>query len=97
MLVSGNDYPGAAMIIEADARQLVTVETIASLRPILDADAIEAATVRGWTVVVKNGQFTVGDPVVYIEVDVALPIDDERFAFLAARGTKDFGGRPCMC
>ncbi|MFT4286084.1 hypothetical protein [Nocardioides sp.] len=79
---------------EADARRLVTVETIAGIDAIPDADAIEAAHVRGWTVVVKKGQFTVGDRVVYIEVDAALPISDERFAFLAARGTKNLDGTP---
>ena len=77
-----------------DARRLVTVERIAHIEPIADADAIEAAHVRGWTVVVKKGQFIVGDPVVYIEVDAALPIADHRFAFLAARGTKIVDGQP---
>jgi len=61
--------------------------------PIDGADAIEAVTIRGWTVVVKKGEHTPGDPVLYIEVDAALPLDDERFAFLAARNAKVFGDR----
>ncbi len=77
-----------------DGRRLVTVETIADIDAIPNADAIEAAQVRGWTVVVRKGQFAVGDPVVYIEVDAALPLADARFAFLAERGTKEFGGQP---
>lgn len=76
----------------ADTRRLVTIETIAGIDSIPDAEAIEAAHVRGWIVVVKKGQFSVGDRVVYIEVDAALPIADERFAFLAARGTKVVDG-----
>ncbi|TYL50032.1 RNA ligase (ATP) [Nocardioides sp. BGMRC 2183] len=77
---------------DADERRLVTIETIAAIVAIEGADAIEAAHVRGWTVVVKRDQFAVGDQVVYIEVDAALPIGDERFAFLAARGTKVLDG-----
>lgn len=69
-------------------RKLVSVETIADLRPIPDADAIECATVRGWEVVVRKGEFAIGDPVVYIEIDSALPLTDARFAFLESRGSK---------
>ncbi len=74
-------------------RTLATIETIKALAPIDGADAIEAATVRGWTVVVKKGEFAVGDPVLYVEVDAALPLTDPRFAFLAARGTKTYQDR----
>lgn len=69
-------------------RKLATVETIASIHPIPDADAIERARVRGWDVVVKKGEFAAGDPCVYIEVDAHLDTTDERFAFLAPRGEK---------
>lgn len=77
---------------EASERRLVTVEVIAEVRSIPGADAIEAARVRGWTVVVKKGEYAEGDRVVYIEVDAALPMSDSRFSFLAARGTKDQNG-----
>lgn len=69
-------------------RALATVEIIAALTPIPGADAVEAATIRGWTVVVKKGELTVGDPVAYFEIDSLLPLSDPRFAFLAARGEK---------
>jgi RNA ligase (TIGR02306 family) len=68
-------------------RKLVTLETVVEVRPIPDADAIEAIVVRGWVVVAKRGEFRVGDRCVYFEIDSALPLSDERFAFLGARGT----------
>ena len=42
-------------------RKLATVERIVAIGPIPDADAIEVATVRGWKVVVKKGEFQVGE------------------------------------
>src|SRR5690606_28028443 len=55
-------------------RQLVTREQITDIQPIEGADAIEVASVRGWKVVVRKGEFTVGDEVVYFEIDSALPL-----------------------
>lgn len=74
-------------------RELVTLDTIASLEPIDGADKIELATVRGWKTVVRKGEFQVGDSVIYFEIDSALPLDDSRFSFLGARGTKIIDGR----
>jgi RNA ligase (TIGR02306 family) len=78
----------------ADIRNLVTVETVVDVRPIENADAIEAITVRGWTLVAKKGEFVVGDPCVYFELDSALPLTDPRFEFLAARSTKMVDEKP---
>lgn len=69
-------------------RQLASVETVLAVTGIDGADRIEAVTVRGWTVVAKKGNFTVGDRCIYFEIDSFLPTSDPRFAFLAARGTK---------
>ncbi|MDR1186539.1 MAG: RNA ligase (ATP) [Bifidobacteriaceae bacterium] len=80
-------------IAEAEGRKLATVESVAAVTPIEGADAIEAAHVRGWTVVVKKGDVNPGDKVVYIEVDTALPVDDPLYAFLAQRGVKEVAGR----
>lgn len=80
-------------VVMDDVRKLATLEEVAALTPIEGADAIEAATVRGWTVVVKKGDFSVGDRVLYFEEDTALPVEDERFAFLASRGTREDDGR----
>lgn len=76
------------MKLDEDTRALVTVAEIAAITPIEGADAIEAATIRGWTVVVKKGEFAPGDRCVYVEIDAFLPVSDPRFEFLAARGTK---------
>lgn len=69
-------------------RALATVETILEIHPIPDADAIERARVRGWDVVVKKGEFQVGDLALYIEVDAHLDTSDPRFEFLAPRGLR---------
>lgn len=55
------------------ARKLVTVRKIAALDPIPGADAIECATVDGWKLVVKKGEFSVGDKCVYFEIDSWVP------------------------
>ncbi|MCC3292897.1 RNA ligase (ATP) [Arthrobacter sp. zg-Y1110] len=78
--------------VETLDRELATLDRITSLTPIENADAIESATVRGWNVVVKKGEFAVGDLVIYFEIDSLLPLDDERFAFLAPRGEKTVDG-----
>jgi len=54
-------------------RSLAHIEEIVSLTPIEGADRIETAMILGWYVVVKKGEFSVGDKVVYIEVDSMLP------------------------
>lgn len=71
-----------------DERALATVEEITELRPIEGADSIEVARVRGWGVVVRIGDFKVGDLVVFFEIDSFLPLDDPRFTFLAPRGAR---------
>lgn len=74
--------------LTTDVRRLVTHEIVTDIRPIPDADAIETARVRGWDVVVKKGEVQVGDEVLYFEIDSALPLTDDRFAFLEPRGSK---------
>lgn len=71
-----------------NTRKIATVETIARISDIPDADAIVCARVRGWDVVVKRGEFSEGDTCVYIEVDSLLDVNDDRFSFLTPRGTR---------
>lgn len=65
-------------------RTLASIQQIKSLESIPNADAIEKATVLGWNVVVKKGEFKVGDLCVYIEIDSILPERPE-FQFLAPK------------
>lgn len=54
-------------------RKLVTIKTIDAINPIDGADAIEAAMIGGWAVVVKKGEFKSGDYVLYFEIDSIIP------------------------
>ena len=62
-------------------RTLASIENILELNPIPGAEKIEVAKIKGWNVVVKKGEFDVGDKVVYCEVDSILPERPE-FEFL---------------
>ncbi len=73
-------------------RKLVTIRQINALNPIPGADAIEAAKVEGWTVVVKKGEYQVGDFCMYFEIDSFLPESDPRYAFLMKSSTRKFEG-----
>ncbi|MDJ1505132.1 RNA ligase (ATP) [Xanthocytophaga agilis] len=68
-------------------RKLASIQRIKNLEPIPEADAIEKATVLGWQLVVKKGEFAVGDLCVYCEIDSLLPEKPE-FEFLKARGMR---------
>ncbi|MBX2877884.1 MAG: RNA ligase (ATP) [Saprospiraceae bacterium] len=68
-------------------RQLASIQRIRKLEPIAGADAIVKASVLGWDVVVKKGEFQAGDLCVYCEIDSLLP-DKPAFAFLQAYGMR---------
>lgn len=70
-------------------RKLVTLRKIDNIEPIPNADAIEVATVGGWKVVVKKGDFQTGDFALYFEIDSILPSSNPMFDFLNAKGSKD--------
>jgi len=63
---------------------LASVQKILNIAPIVGADAIETATVLGWQVVVKKGEYKVGDLCVYIQIDTVVP-DKPEFEFLRER------------
>ena len=54
-------------------RKMATIRKIDDIRPIVGADAIECAVVGGWMVVIKRGEFAVGDLAVYCEIDSWVP------------------------
>lgn len=79
-------------------RKMASVQEIARLSPIENSDFLEVAEMKnlGWKVVVKKGEFKVGDKVVYFEIDSAINVNDlpEPLAFLKDKGTKKlFTGR----
>ncbi len=62
-------------------RKLVTIRKIDAIDSIPDADAIDVATLDGWKVVVRKGEFKVGQYVFFFEIDSVLPLK-EQFEFL---------------
>ena len=54
-------------------RKMASIRQIAEVKPIPDADRIEAVRVDGWWVVAAKGEHQEGDPVVYLEVDSWVP------------------------
>lgn len=63
------------------SENLATIQRIKEIKVHTGADALELATVLGWQVVVKKGEFKPGDLVVYIAIDTILPEKPE-FEFL---------------
>lgn len=54
-------------------RALAYTTRVLNIEPINGADNIELATVLGWRVIAKKGEFNVGDLCVYFEIDSKLP------------------------
>lgn len=76
------------MIIDGK-RALVYITTLDEIKPIEGYDRVEHGRVGGWWCIInKADNMTVGDKVVYFEVDSKVPDKDERFAFLEKRHYK---------
>lgn len=71
-------------------RKLASIQRIAKILPIPDADAIEIAQINSWKVVVKKGEFKEGELCVYFEIDSFLPMEKE-FEFLRKSSYKKMG------
>jgi RNA ligase (TIGR02306 family) len=54
-------------------RKLASIQKIKNIVPIEGAEAIEKATVLGWQLVIRKGEFKIGDLCVYFEIDSVLP------------------------
>ena len=63
---------------------LASVQKIVNIQPIEGADKIEVATVLGWEVVIKKGEYKIGDLCTYIQIDTVVP-ETEYFDFLRER------------
>lgn len=53
---------------------VVPVTTIEKITPHTNADALELAHVLGWQLVVRKGEYSVGDKIVYFPIDTVLPL-----------------------
>lgn len=71
-------------------RKLVTLRTISHILPIENADQIEQVVVDGWSLVCQKGIHSVGDTVLYFEIDSFLPSSDERFESFMKFGITTF-------
>lgn len=54
-------------------RKLATIEEIAEVKEHPNADLLELAIIKGWQCVVKKGEFSSGDKVIYCEIDSWIP------------------------
>lgn len=75
-------------------RKLATIQQIAEIKPIVGADAIEAVRVNGWWVVTKKNEYTVGDLVVFLEVDSWVPHSLAPFLTKPGQFPKEYNGVP---
>lgn len=63
------------MFVKEEQRELARIVQIEKLLPVPKADRLEIAVVGGWEVVVLKGEHQIGEPVVYFEIDAAIPLD----------------------
>jgi hypothetical protein len=62
-------------------RKLASIREIKEIHPIPNMDRIELAIIDGWQVIVKKGEYNIGDLTIYCEIDSILPEKPE-FEFL---------------
>jgi len=73
-------------------RKLASLKRISDIKPIVGSDNIQLATVGGWKVVVaKDSNFSIGDLVVYFEIESFLPMKLE-FEFLRKSSFRSMNG-----
>ena len=61
------------MLNKDNVRELAYIVKIDDITAIPGYDRVELAHVGGWTIVVGKGEFKVGDPAIYFEIDSQLP------------------------
>lgn len=69
-------------------RELAYVVTVDGIEELPGYDRVESARIGGWRCIVPKGQFKVGDPGIYFEIDSKVPADNPAFAFLEKRNYK---------
>lgn len=75
------------MIINNE-RALAYTATITDIKEITGADNIQLGYVNGWNIIIHKGEFNIGDPCIFFEIDSKLPADAPWAAFLAKRDYK---------
>lgn len=73
-------------------RKMSTIRRIDRLLPVDGADRIECATVGGWMVIVKKGEFTEGELALYLEIDSWVPHDLAPFLTPEGKEPKEYEG-----
>lgn len=75
------------MLNKDNQRELAYVVIVNEIVPIEGADRVEVAVVNGWRIMVRKGQFQVGDAAIYFEIDSKVPAE-EPFMFLEPKHFK---------
>lgn len=70
------------MLNNKGERELAYITKITDITPIEGADRVELAHINGWHVMVKKGEFKIGDLCVYFEIDSKLP-ETVEFEFMS--------------
>ena len=81
-----------AELQDIETRKLASFRTVDDIQPIEGADAIELAVVGGWKCVTKKGEFKVGDPAIYFEIDSFLPDGVPAWQFLVDKQSRTMNG-----
>lgn len=76
------------MLNKDNERELAYLVKVEAITP-MNADRLECAHIGGWHCVVGKGEFHVGDPAVYFEIDSQLP-DVEPFSSMEFLKSKNF-------
>lgn len=66
------------------SRKLASIKEISDLVPIEGKDRIELAIIDGWQIIVKKGEYRIGDKTIFVEIDSILP-EKEEFEFLRSK------------
>jgi len=76
------------MLDKNGIRQLAYVVIVDGIEELPGYDRVESACIGGWRCIVPKGQFHVGSPGIYFEIDSRVPSDNPAFAFLEKRNYK---------
>lgn len=71
------------MLNNQNERELCYAVKVTDITPIEGADKVELAHINGWHIMVKKGDYKVGDLAIYFEIDSLLPMTNPVFDFMA--------------